>query len=168
MAGAQAKCNLVADAARSCANALATTGALWAGTMNAIPPTFGLGQSRTGQARTSAGPSSTSMRWAALGEAGKVVAMLAGVDPGKPDKAVKDFPALVRDAEPWRRELADNGCADLAAVMEPGIAALLAINARGADCRPAARALWGEFTAARSAMLDLFPPSGSMGPRRSA
>ncbi|MXO94572.1 hypothetical protein GRI62_13290 [Erythrobacter arachoides] len=108
------------------------------------------------------------MRWAALGEAGKVVAMLAGIEPEREDKGVRNFPAQIRDAEPWRRELADNGCIDLAAVMEPGIAALLAINARGADCKPAALALWREFSAARTAMLGLLPPSGGMGPRRSA
>ena len=53
-------------------------------------------------------------------------------------------------------------------MMEPGIAALLGINARGADPRPAALALWREFTAARGAVLSLLPPSGAMGPRRSA
>ena len=121
-----------------------------------------------GSARTTAGASATSMRWAALGEAGKVVALLAGVEPERSDTLVRNFPALIRDAAPWRRQLADSGCVDLAAVMEPGIAALLAINARGADCRPAARALWREFSAARAAMLALLPPSGGMGPRRSA
>ena len=108
------------------------------------------------------------MRWAALGEAGQVVAMLAGLAPEQPSKEVRNFPALIRDADKWRRDLADAGCAELAAVMEPGIAALLAINARGADCKPAALALWREFTAARQAMLALLPPSGQHGPRRSA
>jgi len=108
------------------------------------------------------------MRWAALGEAGQVVAMLAGLEAERPSKEVRNFPALIRDAEKWRRELVDNGCADLAAVMEPGIAALLAVNARGADCKPAALALWREFVEARSALLKLLPPTGEMGPRRSA
>ncbi|GGD62424.1 hypothetical protein [Aurantiacibacter arachoides] len=129
--------------------------------MNAPHHRFGIGRPVTNA-------SATSMRWAALGEAGKVVAMLAGIEPEREDKGVRNFPAQIRDAEPWRRELADNGCIDLAAVMEPGIAALLAINARGADCKPAALALWREFSAARTAMLGLLPPSGGMGPRRSA
>lgn len=94
--------------------------------------------------------------------------MLAGVDGEEQNKAIRNFPALIRDAEPWRRTLAENGCADLAAMMEPGISALLAIHARGADCRPAASALWQEFTVARRAMLSLLPPSGDMGPRQSA
>lgn len=107
------------------------------------------------------------MRWAALDEAGKVVSMLAGVTDAA-DKQIRNFPALIRDAEPWRRELAAHGCADMAAVMEPGISALLAINARGADCKPAAEALWQEFTTARAAVLALLPQSSEMGPKRSA
>ncbi len=120
------------------------------------------------QSRATVNASSTSMRWAALGEAGQVVAMLAGLEAERPSKDVRNFPALIRDAEKWRRDLADRGCADLAAVMEPGISALLAINARGADCKPAALALWREFVTARDAMLALLPPSGQLGPRRSA
>jgi hypothetical protein len=136
--------------------------------MNAVTPKFGpkVG-ARSARAAASAG-TTTSMRWAALAEAGKVVAMLAGVDGETQDREVRSFPVLIRDAEPWRRTLAENGCADLAAIMEPGIAALLAIHARGADCRPAAHALWQEFTAARRAMLALLPPSGELGPKRSA
>jgi len=131
--------------------------------MNAPSPNFG-----SSQPRSTVNASSTSMRWAALGEAGQVVAMLAGLEAERPSKEVRNFPALIRDAEKWRRELVDNGCADLAAVMEPGIAALLAVNARGADCKPAALALWREFVEARSALLKLLPPTGEMGPRRSA
>ncbi len=108
------------------------------------------------------------MRWAALSEAGKVVCILAGYEAERTDKSVKDFPALIRDAEPWRRELATLGCADLSAVMEPGITALLAINARGASCSHAARALWQEFCVARASIVTLLPPSGDLGPRRSA
>ena len=131
--------------------------------MNAFSPGFGVGQPRaTAQA------SAVSLRWAALGEAGKAVAMFAGRAAEQPDVAVRNFPALIRDAEPWRREAAEAGCADLSAIMEPGIAALLAINARGGDCRAAAEALWDEFARAREAVIALLPPSGTMGPRRSA
>jgi hypothetical protein len=108
------------------------------------------------------------MRWAALADAASVVATLAGLEPERTTAEVRNFPALIRDAESWRRERAENGVADLAAVMEPGIAALLAVNARGADPRPAAIALWREFVAARAAILSLLPPSGALGPRRSA
>ncbi|TIX49294.1 hypothetical protein E5222_15230 [Alteraurantiacibacter aquimixticola] len=108
------------------------------------------------------------MRWAAVLDAGKVVAALAGMEAERPSKQVRNFPVLLRECPKWKRELAENGVKDLAAVMEPGIAALLAINARGADPRHAARALWREFSTARAAIIALLPPSGDMGPRRSA
>ena len=108
------------------------------------------------------------MRWAALADAANVVATLAGIEPERPTAEVRNFPALIRDAQPWRREQAENGVSDLAAVMEPGIAALLAVNARGADPKPAAMALWRDFIAARSAILSLLPASGALGPRRLA
>ena len=117
-------------------------------------------------ARASA--SGTSLRWSALCEAGLVVAMLAGIEAEPPDRAVRSLPALLRDAEGWRRELADGAIADLAAMMEPGLAALLAINARGQDCRVPAQALWHEFVAARAAIIALLPPAGALGPLRSA
>lgn len=110
----------------------------------------------------------TGIRWAALSEAGTVVAALAGIEPETSDKQVRNFPALIRDCEDWRRDLAVQGIEDLQAIMEPGLAALLAINARGNDCRAAALALWREFLTARAAVIGLLPPSGAMGPRRTA
>lgn len=134
--------------------------------MNAAPPHLAPAR-RPAQPAQPAVPS-TSMRWAALAEAAQVVAMLAGLETERPSKEVRNFPALIRDCDRWRRALADNAIADLSAIMEPGLATLLAINARGADCRPAALALWREFVEARSAVLALLPPTGALGPRRSA
>lgn len=131
--------------------------------MNAVPPSFGPRPDRS-----TLGANTTSMRWAALVEAGKIVALLAGVEAERPIKQERSFPALIRDCPPWRRKLADNSVADLAAIMEPGLAALLAVNARGADSRPAAQALWNEFVNSRSAILSLLPLSSQLGPRRSA
>jgi hypothetical protein len=137
--------------------------------MNAVPPSFTAAPGSGPRTAFAQGPSSaTSMRWAALADAANVVALLAGIEPERPTPELRNFPALIRDAEPWRRERAENGVADLAAVMEPGIAALLAVNARGADSRPAAMALWREFIAARTAILALLPASGGLGPRRLA
>lgn len=115
--------------------------------MNAIPPSF------------AADPAHAATQWTALAEAAGVVAALAGLEAERTEIAGDDLPALLRDARGWRRELAGNGVTDLAAIMEPGIAALLAINARGADPRPAARALWREYRAAREAILALLPPA---------
>jgi hypothetical protein len=136
--------------------------------MNALPPNFPPAPGPLRATFAQGAASATSMRWAALGDAAGVVATLAGLEPEPASPEVRNFPALIRDADPWRRERAEHGVADLAAIMEPGIAALLAVNARGADPRPAAMALWREFVAARAAILALLPPSGALGPRRSA
>jgi len=136
--------------------------------MNAAPPSFppARGGPRPTVERSSA--NATSMRWAALTDAANVVATLAGLEPERTTPEVRNFPALIRNAEPWRRERAENGIADVAAVMEPGIAALLAVNARGADPKPAAMALWREFVDARTAILSMLPPADVLGPRRIA
>lgn len=109
-----------------------------------------------------------SLRWAALTDAASVVAMMAGLEQERPAAHIRNFPALVRDADQWRQDLAEASVADLAAVMEPGLTALLAVHARGADPRAAATALWHEYTAARTAIIGLLPPTGALGPRRSA
>lgn len=139
--------------------------------MNAMPPSFppagsapgvlpGSGRPDFGQASASA----MSMKWAALHDAAGVVAMLAGLAPEPMSPEVRNFPAVMRDAGGWRRNLAEQGVADLSAVMEPGIAALLAVQARGVNPAAAALALWQEFEAARTALLALVPPPGAMPP----
>lgn len=135
-------------------------------TMNARSHSQGPRQGRTVLANASA--SALSRQWAALQDAAKVVAMMSGLEPERPSPEIRNFPALIRDCGAWRQAIAEDGIADLAAMMQPGIAALLGVNARGADARPAALALLREFNAARASLLALLPPSGDMGPRRSA
>jgi hypothetical protein len=124
----------------------------------------GSGRAEFGQASASA----MSMKWSALHDAAGVVAVLAGLahEPMRPE--VRNFPAVMRDTGGWRRTLAEEGVDDLSAVIEPGIAALLAVNARGVNPASAALALWQEFQAARTALLSLTPPPGELGPRRFA
>ena len=112
------------------------------------------GRANFGQASASA----MSMKWSALHDAVGVVGMLAGLtaEPMRPE--VRNFPAIMRDAGGWRRDLAERGVDDLAAIMEPGLSALLAVHARGADCSAPALALWQEFHATRAALLSLIPP----------
>ncbi len=81
---------------------------------------------------------------------------------------IRNFPAVMREAGGWRRELADQGIADITAIMEPGLSALLAVHARGKRPQAAALALWQEYLTARDTLLALTPPKGSLGPRRSA
>lgn len=117
--------------------------------MNAIPPSLTAGQDAADPAAA---------RWAALCDAAAIVAVLADADPIADANDAADFAARVTGAEAWRRVMVENGIADLGAIMEPGIAALMTVNARGADPRPAAQALWREFSAAREAIVALLPP----------
>jgi hypothetical protein len=114
------------------------------------------------------GPSAMSVQWATLQDAAGAVAALAGLAAEKPTAQVRNFPALIRDAGGWRLALASDGVADLAAMMRPGVKALLAVAARGQDPTPAALALWREFHHARAALLSLVPEQGHMGPLRKA
>jgi hypothetical protein len=122
----------------------------------------GAGRAEFGQASASA----MSMKWSALHDGAGVVAMLAGLASESMRPEVRNFPAVMRDAGGWRRERAEQGIADLSAIMEPGLAALLAVNARGVNPASAALALWQEFQAARTALLALTPPPSSAPPKR--
>ena len=130
------------------------------------PPAGGVlptsGRPEFGQASASA----MSMKCSALHDAVAVVGSLTGMAPEAMRPEIRNFPAMMRDVGGWRRTLAEQGIEDLSAVMEPGLAALLAIHARGVNPAPAALALWQEFHAARAALLALTPPPEDMAPRR--
>lgn len=111
--------------------------------------------------------SALSMKWSALHDAAGIVATIAGLSAEVMTPQIRNFPANIRDASDWRRELAEQGIADLSAVMEPGLTALLAAHARGAVPQAAAEALWREFLNARDALLTLSPRRDA-GIRRSA
>jgi len=135
-----------------------------------VPPASGAGALPTsgrpefGQASAS----TMSMKWSALHDAAGVVATLAGMAPEPMRPEIRNFPALMRDLGGWRCERAQQGIDDLSAIMELGLAALLAVHARGANPGPAALALWQEFHAARSALLALAPAQGTPLSRRLA
>ncbi len=144
--------------------------------MSTNPPSFSSPTGAAGVPLAAAGrpvfgqasASAMSMKWSALHDAIGIVAMLAGLASEPMRAEVRNFPAVIRDAGGWRLAMAEQGIDDLSAIMEPGLAALLAVHGRGADAAPAALALWQEFHAARSAILLLVPPPTGMGPRRNA
>ena len=103
--------------------------------------------------------SATRLKWAALQDAAAVIAVLAGLGDDLVLAEAREFPGSIQDTGLWRRERIEIGIDDLAAIMEPGIAALLAVNARGADTRPAALALWREFDEACTALEALARPA---------
>jgi len=125
--------------------------------MSAIPPSFVSGEPA---GSCGAVEDLSDAKWAALHAAANVVASLAGLEPEPIPSRVRDYPALIGVAEPWRRELAARGIDEMAAMMEPGLEALLGVNARGADPRAAALALWQEYEQARASLLTLLPTSG--------
>lgn len=133
------------------------------------PPYSGLDGTLPGSGRAGFGQASASamsMKWSALHDAAGVVALLAGLAAEPMQAEVRNFPAVMRDAGGWRRSTAEQGIEDLTAIMEPGLAALLAVNARGVNPASAALALWQEFQAARAALLALSPPPELAVPRR--
>jgi hypothetical protein len=100
-------------------------------------------------------------KWAALHEAATVVAALAGIaaEP-RPD----GLPQALHAASAPARAAADQAVDDLAAIMEPGLAALIAVHGGGRDPAAPAQALWREFVAARDGLLALL----AAGPTRRA
>ena len=122
----------------------------------------GSGRAQFGQASASA----LGMKWSALHDAAGVVCMLAGLAAEPLTPALRNFPAVMRDAGGWRRAMAEQGIADISAFMEPGLSALLAVHARGVNPAAPALTLWQEFVAARDALVALTPPPGDTGPMR--
>lgn len=111
----------------------------------------GSGRARFGQGAANA----LSMKWSALHDAAATVALLAGIEAQAMTQKVRAFPVSLRDAPPATRDLAEDGIADIAAILEPGLSALIAAHARGASAQAAAAALWHEFLSARDALMAL-------------
>jgi len=129
----------------------------------------GRAHSRSGRAEFGQGSASAlSMKWSALHDAAGAVAMLAGREMPGMSSEIRNFPAIMREAGGRRCELAEQGIADIAAVMEPGLSALLAVHARGTRPAGAALALWEDFVSARDAQLVLTPPKDTSAQRRLA
>ena len=131
--------------------------------MTATPTDF-VAATRTDGAAERA-PSAIGKQWAALQDAAAAVAEMAGLATEKPSAPVRDFPALIGDVGGWRLKLASDGVSDMAAMMTPGVKALLAVAARGQDPTAAALTLWREYHHARTALLALLPePEASQAP----
>jgi len=109
-----------------------------------------------------ANASATVMRWAALLDAGNALALLADTRDHAEAIPARDFAAAIALCTDSRRRLADNAVADLSAIMESGLSALLAGHQRGGNTRPAAKALWREYVSARNGVLDMVANAGEM------
>lgn len=60
---------------------------------------------------------------------------------------------LIASARPWQTALLAQGIADVAAMLDSGMAALATLSGRGQETAAPALALWREFHAARGALL---------------
>lgn len=96
--------------------------------------------------------------WFALHRAGEAVAGLAGDIAQESPEGIGEFPTMIHRAGGWRLRQAEQGIADLSAIMQSGLAALLSVRERGAETGPAAQALLREFSASRDALIDLARP----------
>lgn len=95
-------------------------------------------------------------RWQELHRQAGELAAMAGLAAEAPD--CSPLSAMLEQASEWQRELACQGIEDIAAMMRPGLAALVTLSGRGQDATAPALALWREFHAARAAVLGLLEP----------
>jgi len=121
--------------------------------------------SRRGQPQPLQAEPSLAAQWAALHEAAQVIAAIAGEAAPRAADGGNLAEAAARQGG-WRKHLIDQQVEDLSVILTHGISALLAAHARDAGAAAApARALLGEFRAARRGILALCPP-GTLGQRR--
>lgn len=94
-------------------------------------------------------------RWTAINEAGQEIGRFAALAPEKLDGTLMEFPSAIETVGGTRLLLARETIGDIDAMLQPGLAALRAIAARGQDTTAPAIALWREFHASRNALLAL-------------
>ena len=94
-------------------------------------------------------------QWDAVHEAAAAVGNLAQLGREASSPEIAQLPQRAADKGGWQYEMAARGIDDLAAVMQPGLRALLSLTAQGQDTTAAALTLWREFHTARAAIVDL-------------
>ena len=77
------------------------------------------------------------------------------------DEELSSFPERIAQRGGPYLTLANEGVEDLDAILQPGLTALRTIRARGQDTTAPALALWREFHALRSALLNLASESAA-------
>lgn len=96
-------------------------------------------------------------QWEAVHEAAEAVAQLAQLGRDRQGEDITGLPGRAAQIGGWNYEMVARGIDDLAAVMQPGLRALLGLTADGQDTTAAALTLWREFHAAREAILAFVP-----------
>ena len=104
---------------------------------------------------------SISLQWAALHDAAAAVSALGNLQSDMAESRLPDVAALVAGAPEWKSTLLRNALEDISAIMQSGLAALLAVTATGRDPAAAAHALLVEFEFSRGAFLALVQDQGA-------
>lgn len=94
-------------------------------------------------------------QWEAVHEAAAAVGHLAQLAREEAGDEVLSLPLRAADKGGRTFEAVARGIDDLAAVMQPGLRALLTVTAQGRDTTAAALTLWREFHHSRAAILAL-------------
>ena len=102
-------------------------------------------------------PAALSVQWDAVHEAAAAVGILAQLGEEPVDEEIRSLPERAVAAGGAKLDMVVRGVDDLAAVMQPGLRALLSLTAQGLDTTSAALTLWREFHNAREAILALAP-----------
>ena len=128
--------------------------------MNAMTNEFDLAQATMlppmpGAPREAPDAAVLSEQWAAVHEAAGAVGGLAQLGRETLGEDIADLPERAAQRGGWHFEAAARGIDDLAAFMQPGLRALLALTAKGQDTTAAALTLWREFHCARNAIVDV-------------
>jgi len=102
-------------------------------------------------------PAALASQWDAVHEAAAAVGILAQLGEEEATDEVRSLPQRAARLGGAKLEMIARGIDDLAAVMQPGLRALLSMTASGQDTTSAALTLWREFHNARAAVLALAP-----------
>ncbi|WP_427966283.1 hypothetical protein [Altererythrobacter sp.] len=94
-------------------------------------------------------------KWIALHETAQSITRMAALAPEEMSPDLAGFPARMAAASQARLARSIELLDDIEAMLQPGLAALKAIEARGQDTTAPALALWREYYNARKALLQL-------------
>lgn len=130
--------------------------------MNALTHEFDLSQATmlpplAPGLRELANPAALAAQWEAVHDAAAAVGMLAQLGREEPGEEVLGLPDRAATVGGFAYEMVARGVDDLAAVMQPGLRALLSLTAQGQDTTAAALTLWREFHSARAVVIGFAP-----------
>ena len=130
--------------------------------MNALRHEFDLSQATMlpPQGRMPVGPyerDALAGQWEAVHQAAAAIGVLAQLGRAPADAETSGLPERAEALGGYEYALIQRSVDDLAAIMRPGLRALLALDAQGRDTTAAALTLWREFHAARDAIIAIAP-----------